>query len=84
MFQFNVTKFLPILSQVGSYLKMAADHYADLRGAGKHADPDIIAMFLVVKMASWDPQINNKSILDDTTRASAARFLAGVVVNMAN
>jgi hypothetical protein len=38
-------------------------------------------MFLENKMASWDPKLNRKSLLDSETRSAAARFLAGVAVN---
>lgn len=75
------TKFLPIAQQIGSYLKMGMDHYADLRAAGKAASPDIVAMYLRVKMQDWDPQVGGKSLLDNATRDAGARFLAGVAIN---
>jgi hypothetical protein len=77
----RVSQFLPLVSQLGNYLKTAIDHYSDLRAAGSDAGPDVIAMFLENKMASWDPKLNRKSLLDSETRSAAARFLAGVAVN---
>lgn len=74
-------KFLPLLKELGAYLKMGMDRYADLRAAGDDASPEIIAFFLQEKMASWDPQLNNTSLLDDDTKAAGARFLAGVAIN---
>ena len=76
-----IAKFLPIAQQIGSYLKMGMDYYADLRAAGKVASPDIVAMYLRVKMQDWNPQINGKALLDDATRDAGARFLAGVAIN---
>lgn len=78
----NFAQFLPIAQQIGNYLKVAADHYAALKVAGKEAGPDVVAMFLRVKLDSWDPKVNNKSVLDSPTRDAAARFLAGVAVNL--
>lgn len=78
-----MTKLLPLVTQLGNYLKMGADHYADLRSAGKEAGPEIVAMFLRAKLDSWDPKVNDKKLLDDATKDAAARFLAGVAVNFA-
>lgn len=73
-------KFLPLVKQLGIYLKMGMDHYADLRAAGEAASPEIVAFFLQEKMESWDPQVAGESLLDEPTRAAGARFLAGVAV----
>lgn len=78
----NFSQFLPIASQIGNYLKMAGDHYAMLKMAGKDAGPDVVAMFLRTKLDSWDPKVNGKSVLDNPTRDAAARFLAGIAVNL--
>ena len=77
----KLSQFLPLVSQLGAYLKTGIDHYADLRAAGEDADPDIIAFFLHAKMADWNPKASGKSLLDPETRTAAARFLAGVAVN---
>lgn len=74
-------KLIPLIQQIGTYLKLGADHYADLRAAGQDAGPDVIAVFLQMKMMDWSPQVGGKVLLDDETRAAAARFLAGVAVN---
>jgi hypothetical protein len=78
-----IAKFLPIAQQIGTYLKMGMDHYADLRAAGKDASPEIVAFFLREKMQTWDPKVSGKSLLDDATRDAGARFLAGVAINFA-
>lgn len=75
------SQFLPLVGQLGQYLKLAIDHYADLRAAGKAADPDVVALFLRMKLESWDPKVAGKTLLDAPTRDAAARFLAGVAVN---
>jgi len=77
----SLAKFLPLIQQIGTYLKLGADHYADLRTAGKEAGPEAVALFLQAKMMEWNPEIGGKALLDDETRAAAARFLAGVAVN---
>jgi hypothetical protein len=79
----SMTKLLPLVTQLGNYLKMGADHYSDLRSAGKEAGPEVIAMYLRLKLDSWDPKLNNKSLLDDETKDAASRFLAGVACNFA-
>lgn len=75
-------KLLPLISQLGTYLKMGADHYADLRSSGKDAGPEVVAFFLEEKMRAWNPEIAGKPILDDATRSAGARFLAGVAINI--
>ncbi len=77
----KMNKLVPLVMQLGSYLKVGIDHYADLRATGKEANTEIIAAFLHMKMSEWDPKINSKEILDEETRSAAARFLAGVAVN---
>lgn len=72
---------VPFIGQLGNYLKMGMDYYADLKMAGKEATPEIVAVYLRVKIATWDPEINGRPLLDDPTRTAAARFLAGVAVN---
>jgi len=79
----NMAKLLPLVTKLGEYLKMGADHYSDLRSAGKEAGPEVVAVFLRMKIESWDPKLNNKSLLDDETKDAAARFLAGVACNFA-
>ena len=35
-----------------------------------------------MKMTVWDPEVGGKKLFDSETRTAAARFLAGVIVNM--
>lgn len=74
-------KFLPLVKELGIYLKLGMDHYADLRAAGAEASPEIVAFFLREKMNAWNPKVGNQPLLDDATRDAAARFLAGVAIN---
>jgi hypothetical protein len=78
-----IAKLLPLVSQLGNYLKLAIDHYATLKAAGKDASVEVITLFLEEKLSTWDPKVGSKSLLDSPTRSAAARFLAGVAVNMA-
>lgn len=75
-------KLIPILMQFGTYLKIGLDHYALLKSTGKEAGPDVVAAFIAAKMNGWDPKVNNKTILDPDTKMAAARFLAGIVINL--
>lgn len=80
----TMSKLIPLVSQLGAYVKMGMDHYADLRSAGKDAGPEVVAMFLEMRMAEWDPKVGDKTLLDPETKRAAARFLAGVAVNFAS
>lgn len=75
-------QFLPMASKLGEYLKLAMDHYAVLKTSGAAANPEVLAFFLREKLSTWDPKIGKNSLLDDATRDAAARFLAGVAINM--
>ena len=79
----KLSKFIPIVAQLGSYLKIGIDHYADLRAAGNEANTEIIAAFLTIKMQDWNPKIGGVELLDGETRYAAARFIAGISVNIA-
>lgn len=78
---FSTTALLPLVMQLGTYVKAAADHYANLREIGKNPDPDLIAAFIKVKLDEWDPKLQGKTLLDEATRSAGSRFLAGLVVN---
>jgi len=78
-----ISKFLPLVSQLGAYLKAGVDHYVALRAAGDDADPSVVAFFLEGKMEGWEPKVGGVALLDDETRKAGARFLAGVAVNFA-
>jgi hypothetical protein len=80
---FSVSQFVPLISTLGGYLKDGINHYADLRAVGDTAGPDVVATYLELRMKDWNPKIGKATLLDDPTRAAAARFLAGVAVNFA-
>ena len=73
---------LTLVAQLGTYLKLGMDHYADLRNAGKAASPETLTAFLSEKMENWDPKVKDKSLLDKPTRQAGARFLAGIACNL--
>lgn len=77
----NVSQLMPLVIQLGQHLKGAVDHYAMLKAAGTVAGPDAVAVFLEEKMATWNPVLAGKTLLDPDTKKAAARFLAGVAVN---
>lgn len=73
-----------VVSQLGSYLKLGLDHYADLRTAGQTANVDVITSFVGTKMEEWNPEVGGVALLDTETRTAAARFIAGVAVKLAS
>jgi hypothetical protein len=73
---------IAMVIQLGQYLKTGMDHYSNLKMTGQMAGPDAVAAFLLEKMKGWDPKVSGKGLLDEPTRAAAARFLAGVAVNL--
>jgi hypothetical protein len=79
----NTAQLLPHLMKLGEHLKSAHEHYATLKSTGKPFSAEIIAAFVQTKMAPWDPKVGGRSLLDDDTRAAAARFIGGIVVNAA-
>lgn len=81
--KFNQAQVLPLIMKMGEFLKAGMDHYADLRVAGQSAGPEMIAAFISVKMADWNPKIGQIELLDNPTKDACARFLAGVACKVA-
>jgi hypothetical protein len=81
---FSPAALVSILPQLGSYLKQGVDYYAALRLAGKEVSAALVSVHLAEKMSEWNPKINGVVLLDDETRNAAARFIAGVAVNIAS
>jgi hypothetical protein len=79
----NPVIVIPLVKKLGDFLKVGADHYVTMRASGIEPDADMIALFLVMKMEDWNPQVRGKHLMDDDTRAACARFLAGVAFNFA-
>jgi hypothetical protein len=73
---------LSIAPKLAELLKAAVAHYGDLRAAGMVVTPDILAAYLAVQVSGWHPSIVGKPVLDDETRGSMCRFLAGVAFNL--
>ena len=80
--KFNLVSFFPLISKLGDYLKVGFDHYVALKASGTDLTPDLLAVFLSMKMTVWDPEVGGRKLFDAETRTAAARFLAGVIVNM--
>lgn len=79
----SMTKLVPIVSKLGTYLKAGADHYAMLRSQGEEIGPDMLAAFMSEQMNDWKPSVNGVELVDEPTRAAGARFLAGVAIRLA-
>jgi hypothetical protein len=80
----NIAAFLPLVTKLGDYLKVGFDHYVALKATGTEMSADMLGAFLGIKMTTWNPEFQGKHLLDDETRQAAARFLAGVILNLVN
>jgi hypothetical protein len=80
----NIAAFLPLVTKLGDYLRVGFDHYVALKASGTELSADMLGAFLAMQMGSWNPDFQGKKLLDDETRQAAARFLAGVILNLAN
>ena len=78
----SAATLLPLLSKLGGYFKLGVDHYADLRASGFEASPEVVAMFIQLKMTGWEPEVAGKRLLDPETKTAAARMLAGLIINL--
>ena len=81
--KFYKAKLFPLVLKLGDFLKKAFDHYTEIRIAGSDLDADTLAAFVYLQMSSWEPKIGRKELLDDETKHAAARFVAGIAMNMA-
>ena len=79
----SMAKIIPLVTQLGTYLKAGMDHYSDLRAAKEVADPEVVAAFVRVKIDAWHPEVAGRSVLDDATKDAGARFIAGIACNLA-
>ena len=79
---FNASMLIGIAPKLADLLKVAIQHYGELRASGGEVTADGIALFLGVKVADWHPSIAGKPVMDDDTRAAMCRFLAGVAFNL--
>ena len=80
---FPKAKLIPLIIRLGDFLKTGFDHYVELKAAGCEADPDIVAAFIGMQMGGWNPKLKGRDLLDPDTKEAAARFLAGVALNIA-
>jgi hypothetical protein len=76
-------KIFPMFIDLGRYLKMGMDHYADLRSVQGAVDPQLVSAYLRVKIDKWEPEVNGRKILDASTKDAGARFIAGLACNLA-
>jgi len=79
---FPQTKLIPLIIQLGDFLKKGYEHSEELRSVGTLIDVDTLSIFIRQQMETWNPTLNEKSILDDKTKDAAARFLAGIAINL--
>ena len=80
---FDKTTLFPLVLKLGDFLKKGFDHYVQLKASGTEVNVEIVAAYLTIQMASWEPTVKGKPLLDPETKAAAAKFIAGVARNMA-
>lgn len=80
----SMVKLLPVMSQLGAYLKVGIEHYDKVKEKGPPPSVQTLVTFLEGKMESWDPEISGKRVFDPETKASAVRMIAGVITNLLN
>ena len=81
--KFKTSQIIPLVSALGSYLKAGIEECEKLAKTGSAVNADVLAVFLELKMSSWNPKLKGVELLDEPTRRSGARFLAGVAVKIA-
>jgi hypothetical protein len=79
---FSTAAVLPLVARLGDYLRSAGEQAKRAVASGAVVAPDVIASVLEREMAGWHPAINGREVFDAETRRAAARFLAGVAVNV--
>ena len=79
---FSTAALLPLVARLGEYLRAAGEHAQRAVASGGPVTPDVIAALIEHEMAGWHPTIGGREVLDAETRRAAARFLAGVAVNV--
>lgn len=79
---FSTTALLPLVAKLGEFLRSAGEHAKRSVASGAVVAPDVISGILEREMAGWNPVINGREVLDAETRRAAARFLAGVALNV--
>lgn len=81
---FPRSKLIPLIIQLGDYLRVGFEHYVQIRLAGKTMTVETLQMFIYIQMRDWNPVVNGSSLLDNDTKQAASRFLAGVAINLFN
>jgi hypothetical protein len=79
----EMKKLLPLVMKLGHFLKDGFDHYIDYRSVDNSLSQEDLTLFIYNKMESWNPVIKGKSVLDADTKKAAARFVAGLAINLA-
>jgi|TARA_R110002012_G_scaffold133799_1_gene287002 hypothetical protein len=80
----KITGILPALMQLRGFLDKGIAYGAAVRDTSGAASPVTVAAHLEIMMRAWNPRLSGTSVIDDETRKAAARFLAGIAVNLVN
>ncbi len=81
--KFDASALIPLVAKLGKFLRGGFDQYVQLRSTGIEPTPEMIAMFVEIKMADWHPKLRGKDLMDAETRSACARFVGGVAYNIA-
>ena len=80
---FSAASLLPLGVKLGALVQSAIEQYVALRASGVEMSADVLTAFLLVKMEGWAPTVAGRRVLvDDDTRTSFARALAGIAIDI--
>jgi hypothetical protein len=71
-----------VAPKILSLMRSALDQYAALRESGEEITPDLLTLFLVVKLGDWSPSYKGHDVLDDEGRHALASFLGRLAFSL--
>lgn len=80
----KITGLLPSLMQLRGFLDKGIAYASAVSETSGPATPATVAAHLEIMMRSWNPRLSGTYVIDDETRKAAARFIAGIAVNLVN
>tara|TARA_R110002060_G_scaffold6084_4_gene9283 strand:+ start:5102 stop:5377 length:276 start_codon:yes stop_codon:yes gene_type:complete len=81
--KFDASALIPLVARLGKFLRGGFDQYVELKSSGIEPTPEMISMFVEMKMADWNPKLRGSDLMDEETRSACARFVGGVAYNIA-
>jgi len=63
-------------------MRAGMDQYGALAASGEELSPEILSLFLLVKLDGWDPEFQGEAVLDPEARQALATFLGHLVFRL--